>query len=129
MIDAGFTSSSSRAIRRVGQSVTFERISGFAPNVTTISATVTAAIRGKAPDTVEPRRTGYSASEPGGLAETEREFLVMANDLVAAGFPLPLQRGDKLLIVETGERLNIVRFDTGRRAIAGVIEVTAAGVI
>lgn len=129
MIDAGLASSSSRAIRRVGQSVTFERSIGFAPNVTTISATVTAAIRGKTPDTVESRRSGYSASEPGGLSETEREFLVMADDLDRAGFPLPLQRGDRLIIAETSERLNIVRTDAGRRAIAGVIEVTAAGVV
>ena len=128
MIDQGLASSSARAIKRVGQQVSFERIIGFAPNVTTISATVIAAFRGKAPDTVEPRRAGYSSSEPGGLAETEREFLVVTEDLVKAGFPLPLQRGDKLILVGTGERLNVLRFDAGRRAIAGVIEITAAGV-
>lgn len=128
MIDHGLASSSARAIKRVGQQVTFERIVGFAPNTSTISATITAAIRGKAPDTIEPRRAGYSSAEPGGLAETEREFLVMADDLSKEGFPLPLQRGDKLILDQTGERLNILRFDAGRRAIAGVIEITAAGV-
>ena len=127
-IDPGLASSSMRAIRRVGQSVTFERITGFAPNVATISVTVLAAFRGKAPDTVEPRASGYGASQPGGLSETERELLVMVSDLTAVGFPLPLQRGDKITIASTGERLSVLRFDAGRRAIAGVIEITAAGV-
>lgn len=127
-IDHGLASSSMRSIRRVGQSVTFERMIGFAPNVTTISANVLTALRGKAPDTVEPRASGYGASQPGGLSETEREFLVMASDLAAAGFPLPLQRGDKIIITATGERLSVLRVDAGRRAIAGVIEITAAGV-
>ena len=128
MIDRGLSASSSRAINRVGQRIIVERVIGFAPNASVISVTVIAAIRGKAPDTVEPRRSGYSSSEPGSLSETEREFLVMAQDLDNAGFPLPLQRGDRITIVETGERMNVVRFDSGRRAIAGMIEVTAAGV-
>ena len=128
MIDPGFSASSARAIKRVGQRVMFERVIGFAPHATVTRVTVTAAIRGKAPDTVEPRRSGYSASEPGSLSETERECLVMASDLSAAGFPLPLQRGDRITIIESGERLNVVRSDSGRRAIAGMIEVTAAGV-
>ncbi len=127
-IDPGLAASSKRAIQRVGQSVTFERITGFAPNVRTIRATVTAALHGKAPDTAEPRASGYGSSQPGGLSETERELLVMVSDLAAVGFPLPLQRGDKMTIAATSERLSVLRFDAGRRAIAGVIEITAAGV-
>ena len=128
MIDPGLSASSRRAIQRVGQSVTFERIVGFAPHAAILNVTVIAAIRGKAPDTAEPRASGYGASQPGGLSETERELLVTVSDLVAAGFPLPLQRGDKIIVTATGERLGILRLDAGRRLIAGVIEVTAAGI-
>ena len=128
MPDNGLLASSARAIYRAGQPVTFERISGFAPNAATFTATVTAVIRGNAPDTVEPRATGYGASQPGGLAETERQLLVMADDLARAGYPLPVMRGDKITIVATGERLSVLRADASRRVVAGVIELSIAGV-
>ena len=110
-------------VRAAGNAqVTFQRVTGAAPNVTIQSATVCALVRNYLPDGGAASQQGYAASQLGAVTVGERSFLVMASDLAAAGFPLPLQKGDNLLPADTGEKLTLTRVDAYKRAIAGAIE-------
>ena len=128
MVDANIQASTSRAVQRVGQPVTFQRVVGYAPNAVTFSAAVVAVIHGVTPDTVAARGTGYGSAQIGGMSQDERQFLVMNADLAALGFPLPVQKGDKIIIGATGEKLNITRVDAAKRYIAGATEGFGTGV-
>lgn len=118
-----------RAIYRAsgGLQVTFTRIVGLAPNASVTNATVTAVVRDYKIDTQEIGQEGFKATSPGAITQGDREVLVMADDLANAGFPLPLQKGDRLT-AETGEKMNIARIDGLKRAVGGCIEIVAAGV-
>jgi hypothetical protein len=102
--------------------VTFQRVTGLAPNVTIVSATVTAIVRNYQPDGVAESQTGYSGSQVGAITLGDRQILVMASDLAAQNFPLPLKKGDNALVADTGEKLKITRVDMTKRAIAACIE-------
>lgn len=115
-------------IYRVGIPVTFERVVGYAPNATTIAAAVTAVARKYQLDTVTVAETGISASKPGAIRQGDREVLVMADDLAAAGFPLPVLKSDRIVVTATGDTLNILKVDAYKRAMAGCIEIEASGV-
>ena len=123
-IDLRYQELTARMIMRAtgGAQVVFQRNTGVAPNVTTTTATVNALIRGYLPDSSEARREGYAAGDLGAITLGERSFLVMASALASAGFPLPLQKGDNLISVDTGEKLKITRVDPYKRAVAGAIE-------
>ena len=125
---AAATSAASQGIQLAGVSVTFKRLTGVAPSVTTTAATVTAIVRSTLPDTTEEGETGYSGNKPGGLSQDERQILVMSQDLTNAGFPLPLKKGDQALLAPTGELLAITRVDPMKRALSGTIEAYGVGV-
>jgi len=126
MIDLSAQAFTRQGIMLVGIPVTFERVLGFAPNATTISATVTAKVLKYALDTVTVAETGYSASKPGAIRQGDRQILVMADDLAAAGFPLPVLKSDRVIV--PGDTINIIAVDANKRAMAGCIEIEAAGV-
>ncbi len=125
-IDPRYQKMTARMIAKAGGAaqVTFQRVTGLAPNTTLVSATVTAHVRNYQPDTTEASKTGYSASQPGAITLGDREILVMAADLTAQNFPLPLKKGDNALVADTGEKLKITHVDSTKRAIAGCIEAT-----
>jgi head-tail adaptor len=108
-----------------GAQVTFQRSVGLAPNITIVSATVTALVKSAQPGGDAQKEAGYAGR--GAPITTAREILVMADDLATQGFSLPLEMNDSALIIDTGERLKIIRVDMSKRAIAGCIE--AMGVI
>ena len=119
------------AIALAGQPVTFQRVTGVAPNATLTpanGASVTAVVRDYVLDTTADAQAGYSASQPGAITQGDRLFIVMAADLAAAGFPVPVQKGDQILIAASGELLSVVRVDAGKRYLAGAVEIFAAGV-
>jgi hypothetical protein len=128
MIDPSAQAFTRMGIMLVGITVRFERVVGFAPNATVITATVTAKVMKYAMDTVTVSETGYSASKPGAIRQGDREVLVMAADLAAQGFPLPVLKSDRVIIAETGDTLSIIAVDANKRAFAGCIEIDAAGV-
>jgi hypothetical protein len=128
MIDPSAEAFTRMGIMLVGVTVRFERVAGFAPNATTISATVTAKVMKYALDTVTVAETGYPASKPGAIRQGDREVIVMAADLAAQGFPLPVLKSDRVVIDETGDTLSIIAVDAHKRAFAGCIEIDAAGV-
>ncbi len=119
----------------VGQAVTFSRPVGTAPNITLTpigGVTVTAKVFVYAPDTTQEAATGYPASQIGAVTIGDRQVLVMTSDLVAGGYPLPVQKGDQIALsdplVGTGEVLVVTQVDMAKRAIAGCIEIKALGV-
>lgn len=131
VIDPAINAAYARAFARLGVavSVTFKRATGFAPGaVTTQTATVMAVVRDYNPDTTSVAQTGYAATKIGAITEGDRVIIVMATDLANAAFPLPLKKNDKIIIVDTGDELNIVDVDAYKRAAAGAIELKAAGV-
>lgn len=119
------------ALAVAGQQVTFQRLVGVAPSVTLSpagGATVTSAVRQYTPDTTQNSATGWSASQVGSVTLGDRVILVMASDLSAAGFPLPVQKGDQAVIVSTGEVCSVVSVDAALRFAAGCIELKVMGV-
>jgi hypothetical protein len=132
MPDASAQALTKAAILYCGQPVTFQRLVGQPPSVTLSpsgGATVSAVVRNYLPDTTAEAASGYSASELGAITEGERLLIVMAADLAAAGFSLPVQKGDQVVLSgTTGELLVVTRADAQKRYFAGAIEVVAVGV-
>ena len=131
MISQGMAAATAAAIYRVGETVTFSRWTGGAPNgVQSPSggAAVTAKVSTWAPDTTQTAASGLSASQVGSIPEGARFLLVMAADLAAAGFPLPVMKGDWAVLASTGEQLTITHSDPHKRQIAGAIEIWGVGV-
>ena len=131
-MDANAAAFTRAGILRVGQQVTFQRLVGQPPSVTLSpagGAVVNAVVRNFNPDTTAVAASGYSASELGAIAEGDRMLIVMAADLAAAGFSLPVQKGDQVVLSgTTGELLVVTRVDAQKRYFAGAIEVVAVGV-
>lgn len=128
-INLNMQSAHERAIGQFGQAVTVQRLTGAAPNVTVAaSATVQAIVKMMQPDTAEPAQTGYPSSGLGGITQTDRMLILMASDLIAAGFPVPVQKNDKIILSTTGEKLNVTRVDGEKRSQAGAVELYAGGV-
>jgi hypothetical protein len=125
-VDPAIRDAYRRALARAGQSVTFVRNVGVAPNITQVSATVTARVMTYIPDTAAVGRTDFSASRLGTITQADRKIIVLADDLANAGFPVPLQKNDKAIVV--GETLNVVSVDPNTRELAGAVELVVAGV-
>ena len=112
----------------VGVPVIFQRITGYAPSATILAAAVTAKIETVTPDTTAPSQQGLTSAKPGAIEQDSRFIIVMAADLVAAGFTLPIVKGDRISVPSTGEFLTINRIDPYRRAFSGAIEMYASAV-
>lgn len=117
-----------QSIYLVGVSVTFARLFGVAPNVTSMTACVTAVVRLVLSDGEVESRTGYASSKPGSITQDDRQIIVMSDDLANAGFPVPVQKGDRVTIDETAEAFNITRVDNYKRNMTGAVEMIATGV-
>lgn len=125
---AAVAAAHARAIALAGQPVIFQRAIGFGPSATTISAAVNAVVRKVTVDASAVSRDGYSASKPGAVTESDREVLAMKTDLTAAGFPLPVVKGDRIQIVETSDWLQVEEVDGAKRYLGGCVELTAKGI-
>jgi hypothetical protein len=116
-----------RMLQKTGQSVIFRRVIGQAPNATTIDATVTCILRAYSP--TSPIGQGLRTAA---ISEGARQFIVLSDDLTNAGFPLPLAKNDKIVLVQPAPNemltFNIVDVDPGSRIFAGAIEGRAVGV-
>jgi hypothetical protein len=140
------------AIQRVGVAIQIQRVSGFAPNTVVFAASISAVVRKVAPDGAAPSRDGMSASEAGAITQDDRSVVLLQGDLEAARFPLPLRKGDLVILpahiglidfdadqrqiawrrqvgaVWFSETFNVTNVDPYRLAIAGAIELTVTGV-
>lgn len=116
-----------RVLALVGQPATFIRVTGFAPHpVATQQATVNVMASGDVPDAATSSRTGYGSADIGSITQNSRTLIVLAQDLVDAGFPVPVRKNDKITL--QGEELNVTAVDVNKRQYAGAVEVTVAGV-
>jgi len=121
MIEPNAVEGYRRMLARIGRHVTFRRVTGQAPNTVTTDVKVRSVFRNYTPSTpLGGTARSYSITE--GL----REFIVLASDLRSGGFPLPLEKNDKLIVED--ETFNIVEVDDGTRHIAGAIEGRAVNV-
>jgi hypothetical protein len=69
---------------------------------------------------VSARVTGYGPDELiGGIVQGDRKLIVLADDLIARQFPLPLRKGDKAII--RGRECNIEAPDDNTRRVQGVL--------
>ena len=127
-IDKSWVAAHKRAVGVAGQAVSFQRVTGAAPRVAIVAVNCWAIVRGVQPDTTEPARSGYGDRQVGGLTQGDRQVIVMADALRQQGFPLPLRKGDNVIIGATGEKLNITRVDADRRISADCIELYATGI-
>ena len=143
-VDATLAAATARHIYRRGVPVTFRRVvmsttppsilptvtdNSTSPPTVTVGATVTVSMRDMTPDTTQTSESGISASQTGSVQQFDRFMIVMASDLAAASFPL-LRQGDQIVLGADlgGETLSVVKADPAKRAIAGAIEVFAAGI-
>jgi hypothetical protein len=126
MADPALQAFTAQGVYRAGVAVTFQRLT--AAGVVTASAQVTALVRNALADTTGPAEAGYSTSKPDAITQEDRQIIVMSADLAALGFPLPLQKTDRVLIPDaTGEVCEVIRIDPYKRALAGAIEIVATG--
>lgn len=66
------------------------------------------------------RIKGYQPNElVGGITQGDRNVLLLAEDLETNGFPLPLQKNDRIVV--RGKALNIVKVDDSTHRNAGVL--------
>jgi len=115
------------ALRKVGRNIAVQRISGTAPRTVMFSADVQAVVHDYADDGAAAQKTGYGESSIGGISQTARQVILLAEDLRVARFPLPVRKNDKI-ILNGGDKLNVVRVDAEKRSVAGALELTAVGV-
>ena len=128
MADQNAIAAYRRMLARTGQAVTFRRVKGQAPNVTYQDAKVPALFRAYQP-TIPIGTAVHSAD----ISEGLRQFIVLDADLVTAGFPVPVQKNDKILVGDPAqpaqvEAYNITEVDYGTRVFAGAVEGKAVGV-
>lgn len=114
-----------KALQRNGQPVTFVRDAGVAPGISQVSATVQAHVMNYVPDTNVVGRTDFG-QRLGTITQGDRKIIVLADDLSAAGFPIPLRKHDKAVV--QGETLDIIEVDDNTRMLAGAYELVVAGV-
>ncbi|MDR3495294.1 MAG: hypothetical protein P4L82_11900 [Ancalomicrobiaceae bacterium] len=127
MSDFGAAGLMCHAIRMRGVAVQLVRLSGYAPNVVSFTADVSALVEQATDAAADVTRAGISASEPGNVSQTSRKVTVLADDLKAKRFPLPIVKGDKLIIKATGDEYTVGDADAYRRAFLGVVDLTVAG--
>jgi hypothetical protein len=127
MIDPTMLSAHRRAVVRTGERVTIQRISGTAPRTVSFSAEVMANVQAYAPDSTEVSQTGYAATQPGAITQSDRKVIVIAQDLLDQRFPLPIRKNDKIILAD-GAKCNVNGVDAHKRSIAGAIEMTVSSV-
>ena len=128
MSDPSIVAAYRRGLARDGQSVTVQRVNGIAPRTALVSATVVAKVSGNSPDIKAASRTGYNASEAGSITQGDRAIVLLEADLAVQRFPLPVQKGDNIILDATGEKLNVIEVDAGSRHLAGALDIKASGV-
>jgi hypothetical protein len=143
MLDPNAQAGYERALEARGKPVIVVRESGVAPNVAIFQAQVLAIIA----DYKAQTPIGETKPE-GGITMGARSVIVLAHYLREKKFPLPLQKNDKVILLDEEqtdpsqqaeaqpdgttlyqiETLNVMSADPYTRAIAGAIELMAEGV-
>jgi hypothetical protein len=125
--DVAIVSAWRRAMARRGRMVRIQRLNGAAPRAATFSADVLAIVMGDEDDVRASARTGFDASKPGAITENLRTVSVLEDDLIAKRFPLPLRKGDRVVLIGKPDKLTVENVDDEKGRIGGVIELKASG--
>ena len=128
MIDPAAEAFLASAVERVGVTVTVKRLFGVTPNVTMFSADVKAKVSLVQVDSGAPARDGLGAGSPGSIAQNDRVVIVTEKSLRAARFPLPVRKGDQVILPGTDEAFDVTRVDPYKCALAGAVELIVTGV-
>ncbi len=97
-----------RMIESSGEGVTIRRYTGTGLNRPRFDARVKARVMGLRPDELT-----------GSIIQGDQRLVVMADDLIAAQWPVPLVKGDKAVV--RGKELDIEYVDDSTRRIQGVL--------
>lgn len=115
-----------QAIDAVGVPIVLQRVFGYAPNATTFSVNLTARVAKVTADSGAVSREGGSA--PGAVTQNDRTVRIMADDLANSRFPLPVVKGDKVILPPGGDTFDVSEVDPFTFAMAAAIELTVTGV-
>ncbi|MGD9880458.1 MAG: hypothetical protein AB7F22_10615 [Reyranella sp.] len=108
MTPATVKASYRRAIDQAGEPLTVRRYTGAGASRPRVDVSV----RGRVVD--------YRPDElVGTIQQGDRMIILLVEDLVAAQFPMPLRKGDKIVV--RGRELNIEDPDDNTRRVAGVL--------
>lgn len=91
-----------------GETVTVRRYAGAGPTRPRFDADVMAVVSGYVPQELV-----------GAIVQGDRKLIVLAEDLIAAQFPLDLRKDDKVVV--RGRECNIEAADDNTRRVAGVL--------
>ncbi len=116
------------ALKVRGVPVTLQRVTGNAPNAVVASSVSLNAIVLNFTPGGGLDAANLTAGGPGSIRLGDRKLIVMAADLSASGFALPVVQGDQAILPDSSEVLTIVKVDAYERRFGGAIEITAAGV-
>jgi hypothetical protein len=117
-----------QAIEETGVEITLTRVFGFAPTASTFSVNLKAKVALVQPDAGAAAREHVEMSAPGAVTENSRVVILAERHLRGTRFPLPIQKGDKVLLPATSELFDVARVDPYLRAIAGGVTLTVTGV-
>ena len=97
-----------RSLDRVGEDIIIRRYTGAGSNRPKFDATV----RGRVIEYLPKELVGT-------IQQGDRKLIILAEELVTAGFSLPLRKGDKAVV--RGKELNIEAPDDNTRRVQGVL--------
>ena len=117
-----------QAIDRVGTTIQIQRKFGQAPSVTTFTVTIPAIVQNVQPNGVADSQAGLAASQMGAISQNDRLVILQATVLQASRFPMPVQKGDVVILPLTGDTFSVTKIDPYKRDMAGAIELTISGV-
>ena len=101
-------------IDSVGHTVTFKRVTGKIPNQTTVTKDVKAVVAGYKPEELV-----------GDITVGSRQVIVSDLALSAAGFPVPVVKGD--YIISMGREMIVLTVDRDHREYLGCVDIVATG--
>jgi hypothetical protein len=117
-----------QAIERVGTTIQIQRKFGQPPSATTFTVIIPAIVQNAQPDGNAEAQAGLAASQMGAISQNDRLVILMATALQLARFPLPVQKGDVVILPLTGDTFSVTKIDPYKRDMAGAIELTISGV-
>lgn len=117
-----------RAIDRLGVQIQVQRKFGQPPSAWTFTVMLNAIVQNVQPDGTQEAQAGYAASQMGAISQNDRTVILLNRDLWLARFPLPVQKGDWIILPLTSENFSVTKVDPYKREMAGAIELMATGV-
>ena len=100
-----------RAIERVGTQIQIQRKWGQPPSAYTFTVSIPAIVQNAQPDGTAERQAGLASSQMGAISQNDRLVILMATALQSARVPLPVQKGDVVILPLTGDTFSVTKID------------------